>query len=115
MKTIDKKNLDKILNDFISECCIAFGKKLYDVRLFGSYARGDYQDYSDIDLMVILYENDYEDKKSCNEVCRIASMLDLKYNVTISPVIYEKEVYNTQKVFGFCKNVDIEGVSLYAN
>ena len=38
-------------------------------------------------------------------------MLELQYGVTISPVLYGKDEYDMRKTFGFCKNVEMEGVS----
>ena len=114
MQALEQEKLDIILKDFIFECKTTFKDLLYDVRLFGSYARGDYNKDSDIDVMVILDMDEINVKKSRHEVSRIAAMLELKYNVYLSPVIYGKDEYNTRKSFGFCKNVDKEGVSRYA-
>ena len=113
MQSQEKLKLDNILNDLVSECSITFNAKLSDVRLFGSYARGDYDEDSDIDVMIILDMSDVEARKSLNDICRIVAMLELKYSVTISPVIYGKNEYDTRKSFGFCKNVEKEGVSQY--
>ena len=113
MQSQEKLKLDNILNDLVAECSIAFSTKLSDVRLFGSYARGDYNEDSDIDVMIILDMSDIEAKKSLNDICRIVAMLELKHSTTISPVIYGKNEYDTRKSFGFCKNVETEGVSQY--
>jgi len=114
MQTLEQEKLDIILKEFIIECKNSFKDMLNDVRLFGSYARGDYNIDSDIDVMVILNMDEINVKKSRHEVCRIAAMLELKYNVSLSPVLYGKEEYDARKNFGFCKNVDKEGVSQYA-
>ena len=114
MKSIEQQKLRTVLNDFVAECRNTFSDKLCDVRLFGSYARGDHNEESDIDIMVILNMGDAEVRKDRQDVCRIAAMLELKHRVTISPVLYGKEEYDARKTFGFCKNVDKEGVSQYA-
>jgi hypothetical protein len=64
--------------------------------------------------MVILDMSDTEIRKSRNEICCITAALELKHFITISPVLYGKEEYNSRKTFGFCKNVETEGVSQYA-
>jgi predicted nucleotidyltransferase len=102
-----------VLDDFIAECRTVFNEKLYDVRLFGSYARGDHNEESDVDVMVILDVNVNDVRKFRYDICRIAAKLELKYNVTISPVLYGKEEYDSRKTFGFCRNVEAEGVSQY--
>ena len=111
MEILEQKQLSVVLNDFVNECRSVFSDKLSDVRLFGSYARGDYNDDSDIDVMVILDMSDAGVRESRHDICRIAAMLDLKHGVTISPVLYGKEEYASRKSFGFCKNVEMEGVS----
>ena len=114
MQNLKQQKLNTVLSDFVAECRNAFNDKLSEVRLFGSYARGDNYEESDIDIMVILNMSDTEVRKGRHDVCRIAAMLELKYCVTISPVLYGKEEYDARKKFGFCKNVETEGVSQYA-
>ena len=111
MQALELQKLKTVLNDFVAECRNVFGDKLNDVRLFGSYARGDYNEESDIDVMVIFNMSDAEVRKCRYDICRIAAMLELKYNVTISPILYGKEEYDMRKSFGFCRNVESEGVS----
>ena len=45
-KTVNKKAL-KIINEVKQLCGLLFGNKLHDIYLFGSYARGDYDEESD--------------------------------------------------------------------
>jgi len=63
--------------------------------------------------MIILDMSDTEINKGRQDVCRIEAMLELKYSVTISPVLYGKNEYDLRKAFGFCRNVETEGVSQY--
>jgi len=113
MQTLEQKKLSTVLSDFVTECRTVFSETLCDVRLFGSYARGDQNEESDIDIMVILDVGVAEVRRFRHDICRIAAMLELKYNVTISPVLYGQEEYDSRKTFGFCKNVEMEGVSQY--
>ena len=108
------QQLDTVMSAFIEECKTHFGDKLSDVRLFGSYARGDYCGNSDIDVMVILDMDTDEIRRNRSGICRIASDIDLTYNVNITPVLQSKEEYEQRKSFGFYRNVELEGVSKYA-
>ena len=115
VQALTKTQLNIIINTFVDECSMLFNDKLSDVRLFGSYARGDYSDESDIDVMVILDMNDNEVSNSLDGVCRIASELDLEYNISLMPVLQSKNEYELRKqLYGFCRNVEREGVSKYA-
>ena len=111
MQPLKQRELIILLDEFVSECFATFGDRLSDVRLFGSYARGDYDEDSDIDIMVILNIGDTEVRRSRHDICRIAAMLELKYGITISPVLYSQSEYDSRKTFGFCRNVEMEGVS----
>jgi len=112
MRSLTDQQLSTIMNDFVAECKDLFGDNLSDVRLFGSYARGDYNSQSDIDIMIVLDMSLDKVRKSLDGVCKIASELDLKYNVNISPVLKSKQEYDLRKhSYGFCRNVEIEGVS----
>lgn len=42
---------EKILNAFVEELKKLYGEDLKKVILYGSYARGDFRDYSDIDIV----------------------------------------------------------------
>ncbi|MCL2766566.1 MAG: nucleotidyltransferase domain-containing protein [Peptococcaceae bacterium] len=115
MQTLTTQELNTILDIFVEECKALFGEKLSNVRLFGSYARGDHSDDSDIDVMVILDMSEEETRRSLDGVCHIASELDLKYNTAIMPVLVSKGEYELHKdSYGFCRNVEREGVSKYA-
>ena len=115
VKALIETELNLIMDAFVAECAAEFGNKLSDVKLFGSYARGDYSDESDIDVMVILDMSDDEARKCLSRVCRIASDTDIKYNVTISPVLRSKRKYDLRKnTYGFCRNIERYGISKYA-
>lgn len=66
-----KERLDKI-----------YGNKLKDVVLYGSYARGDFTDGSDIDLIILLDDMEEfvdERERYFNEIWK----LDLKYDTVM--------------------------------
>ncbi len=85
-----------------------YGKRLRGLILYGSYARGDDREGSDLDILVIL--NDFE--RSPIELDRtedLMSELSLKYLITISPLfIREKDWLTADKPL--LRNVRAEGV-----
>ena len=103
-----------VMNEFSADCRSLLGDKLAEVRLYGSYARGDYDEESDIDVMLFFNTDKTEAKKYTSEVCRIASEIDIKYDVFISPTLQSKSFFEANKsISGFYKNVEREGVSFY--
>jgi len=82
------------------------------VVLFGSYARGDYNEESDIDLLILLDKEKitYEDE---TRISYPLFMVEIKTGISISPMIYSKDFWeNKHKVTPFYENVNQEGVTL---
>jgi predicted nucleotidyltransferase len=82
------------------------------VILFGSYARGDNSEDSDVDLLVLLDKEKitYEDE---TKIARPLYMLEINTGISISPLIYSKHFWESQhKVTPFYENVIREGIAL---
>lgn len=107
------KNVNKEIQEFIKELQKLLGKRLKKVILYGSYARGDYNKKSDVDIMILTdlsFEEieDYRDK-----ISDIAYDIELNTGIILSPVIKNIEKYNSRVSFvPFYKNVEKEGVVL---
>ena len=63
-------DLDRYLNDLISNCQVAFGDRLLYVGLQGSYLRGEAHESSDIDVMVILDRFSIQDMDRYREILK---------------------------------------------
>ena len=101
----------------IKECKFAlqirsiYGDSLKKVVVYGSYARGDYQKNSDIDIMILVKANDEEIKKKFNSVCDLAFDYELEYGVVISPLVKNEEHFlKWSDALPFYRNVKMEGV-----
>lgn len=99
------KNILKEIKKGLSQL---YGKRLRGLVLYGSYARGDNREGSDLDILVIL--NDFE--RSPIELDRTEDLmgdLSLKYLITISPLFMrEKDWLTADKPL--LRNVRVEGV-----
>ena len=94
-----------------------FGDKLNKVILYGSYARGDYNHESDIDVMVLVDVPAEELIPYRRQMSKISSRLSLEAEdcVTISIAMKDNETFSRYKdVLPFYKNVLKDGVVLYA-
>ena len=66
-----------------------YGDKMKAVYLYGSYARGDYRQGSDVDVMVLL--KDYRDYwKEYMRSSDYVSDISLKYDVTVSYILIKE-------------------------
>jgi predicted nucleotidyltransferase len=108
-KELIKEEWKKTLDEFIHELKRRYGDRLDEVVVFGSYARGDVSDESDIDVLVI------GDVK-LDEVIDVSYPLLLKYGVYISPMVVTKKYYEFLKFenTSLIKNISREGVRVYA-
>ncbi len=85
-----------------------YGQRLKAVCLFGSYARGDYGDDSDVDVMIVL--SDYQNYGAeIDQSGELISQLSLEYGLSISRVII-KEIQWQESDTPLLRNIRAEGV-----
>ncbi len=105
--------IDNIINDFIEQVSNLIGNRLKKVILYGSYARGDFDKNSDIDIMILTDFNEKEIIKARMQIRDLACELELENDVIISPIVRNIEKYNARtKIIPFYINVQKEGVVL---
>lgn len=85
-----------------------YGDQLKAVYLYGSYARGDYRQGSDVDVMILL--KDYKNYwKELHRSSDYVSDISLKYDVTVSCLIM-KEIQWKESDMPVLRNIRKEGV-----
>jgi predicted nucleotidyltransferase len=102
-------NIKRLLAEFKSGLVDLYSNRLKGVYLFGSYARGDYHEDSDVDIMIVL--DDYE--SYWDELVRsaeLASNLSLEYDVTISRMIMTEEQWKRGEL-PVLMNIRAEGIA----
>lgn len=100
------------IKDFLSELTV----KPLIVLIFGSYAKGNYTDHSDIDVMLI-----FQELKEHEQIERTAKRINMRTNIKISPVYvtyndFEKNFLNKEHQFSneIRNNIILlEGINLY--
>jgi len=101
-------NIKRLLRELKQGLVRIYGERLKAVIVYGSYARGDYDAESDIDILVVLknYEQyGREIERTGKLVCRIS----LNYGVTVSPIFMrERDWVKGEKPL--LRNVYAEGV-----
>jgi predicted nucleotidyltransferase len=85
-----------------------YGGRLKGVYLYGSYARGDYRDGSDVDVMILL--GDYKSYwDELNRISYLASEVSLDHDLTVSCLIM-KEIQWKQSDMPVLRNIRREGM-----
>jgi predicted nucleotidyltransferase len=105
--------IQKELGEFIHMVKGMFGEQLKDIIVYGSYARGDFTESSDIDIMILVGLNDSEIKQLENMVYDGAFDLELKYGKSISPIIKNQDFFEYwSDTLPFYRNIKAEGVKV---
>ncbi len=103
----------KVLYLFIDEIQKKLGDSVSKIILYGSYAREDYREDSDIDIMILTSLSESEIRKIENEVYDIAYDYGLEYSVTISINIKNEEHFNYWLgALPYYDNIKREGIIL---
>lgn len=105
-----------ILEDVREEMMLLFNSKLKQIVLYGSYARGDHEPESDIEIMVVIDENEETLREYRNVIADVVEDISSKYEQPISLTEIPYNRYTTyQNVLPFYKIVYQEGVEIYGN
>jgi predicted nucleotidyltransferase len=106
--------MEVLLNQYIEELSNIYGSHLKAVILYGSYARGDFHENSDIDLMILLDLTDMEIKNYRHELSGMTYDFNWDHELDIKPIAKSREHYMKWiKNYAFYANVDREGVKLF--
>ena len=105
--------VDTVLKQFIEEISKLLGNRLKKVILYGSYARGDYDKNSDLDIMILTDLTEDELIKYRMKIRDIACDLEFDNDIVISPLVRNIEKYNNRiDIIPFYMNIQKEGVVL---
>ncbi len=87
-----------------------YGKRLKGVYLFGSYARGQATEDSDVDVLIVL-DNVGRYSVEVNRTGVLASMVSLKYEVSVSRVFVSLDQWERATTV-FYRNVREEAIAV---
>jgi predicted nucleotidyltransferase len=107
------ENVKELLAEVKKKLKNLFAGNLSDIILYGSYARGDYDKESDIDILALVEESrlkDYNDK-----IIEFEIDLTIKYDIMPSILVENKKYFLENRDMEFLfQNVEKEGISIYA-
>ena len=108
-----EKKIREVIDKFAEEAKRIYGIKLEGLILYGSCARGDFQNDSDIDILILLNVPLEDISSERNRILDISDKLDLEYDVVLAPVVQNYELYQKYiPVSSFYQNVEREGVKI---
>ena len=108
MKKIPE-NISKILSEFITVIKDTFGDRVRKIILYGSYARGDYREDSDIDVAVAVPRSSIS-KDILEDMTKLCK-LRRDVSVDIEPVL----IIDEEDPSGFLESISEYGEVVYSS
>lgn len=103
-----------VLDSYIDSIKKIYGSHLKEVILYGSYARGNAREDSDIDIMILLDIPDEEIKQYQEKLLDVTFDYNFDNDIEINIIAHSKKLFNKWiDAYPFFKNVRNEGVVLY--
>jgi len=107
------ENIKPILQDYREEMKNIFGDALVRVILYGSYAREDYNNDSDIDIMILADIQPEEISKYADKVYDVSYDFDTDYEIEINPCVQSIYTFDHWKeVYPFFINIEKDGITV---
>jgi predicted nucleotidyltransferase len=107
-----KTRIQSATDDFVDAMKRHYGTRLVRIVLFGSYARGDFHEDSDLDLLVVLADTQVNHVVEIRQTVKQTALLALEHNIVISPIFasLQKATSDRSALFRFIRK---EGVTIY--
>lgn len=100
------------LGEYLDRLRVRFGDRVLRVVLYGSRARGEEDAESDLDVLVVVDDGDYQFHR---EVALEAFEPSLKHSALISPQVWDRARYEQQRAWQllFFRNLERDGIQLW--
>lgn len=111
LKDLDlKDNEIRALKELKEKLCERF--PYIEIILYGSKARGDYREFSDLDILILV--DSKVNSKFKKKITEIKYDIELKYDVVFGTIIENKEFWESPlaHVMPLHGNIDREGVNI---
>ena len=110
-----QKELQKITHRMAGAYQQVYGDAIDQMILYGSYARGNYNEFSDIDLAAIVHGDRITLQKQLRQVWDVSTDLGLECDVIVSPTVIPYDEFEKYKtILPYYQNIDREGVRINA-
>ena len=109
------KIVENAIQEFVNKVNELLGNRVKRIILYGSYARGDFNEKSDIDIMILTDLTDNEIVEYRDNISNIAYDIEWNNNfdIYLSPLLKNLDKFNYWlEALPFYMNVQKEGVVL---
>ena len=110
-----RQEVTTIVAELCSRIALLFPQDKIEAILFGSYARGDADSGSDIDVLFLVDASRQDISDRNWQIGDLAAELLLEHGIVVSPLVENREYFNRNlQVFPFYRSVAHEGVRIGA-
>lgn len=110
-----RSELSVILQKMSEIYRMVYGDRLVKLILYGSYARGDFDSQSDVDIVAIVEGQREELQRQLKCVWDESADLELKYGTILSPTVIPYEEFEKYREdLPYYRNIANEGVEIIA-
>lgn len=106
MSTEATERRERAFEEFARAAQEVLGERIHEIILYGSVARGEATERSDVDILLVL-----DSKDDTGELFQLAFDIGLEHDVVITPYMQTKAHFESRQEFPFLKNVLSEGRS----
>lgn len=104
-----------IIAQLREKLAIIFPQEQFDIILFGSYARHDADDESDIDVMFLVNSSRQTIQEKHWQIGEAAAEVLMDFGIVVSPIVENRAYYHANAdLLPFFRNVQREGVRIVA-
>lgn len=105
-----ESQLSEIIKEMVKYYREVYGKDIIDIVLFGSYARGDYNEGSDIDIVAVVEGSRKDLQEKLKKVWGASAELGLENDIIISPTVIPYDEFEKYKQsLPYYRNIAEEG------
>ena len=102
--------LSRITKAMVECYRVVYGDDIVEIVLYGSYARGDYTEDSDIDIAAVVHGSREELQEKLKAVWDVSAELGVENDIIVSPtVIPYEEFMKYKQTLPYYRNIAEEG------
>jgi predicted nucleotidyltransferase len=107
---LNERERAKLLNHISAELSHLLGEKIEQILLYGSYARGEARDDSDLDILIVM-SGEFDYAALIRQTSELIARLSLENDVVISRAFISKDRFENERS-PFTLNIRREAVPL---
>lgn len=103
-----------LIKEYTSAIKDIYGKHIKQIILYGSFARGDNHNDSDVDIMVLVDLSDAQIESYSDALSELGFEYNVKHGIWFMPIVKNAQHFGKWcAVYPFYSNVVKEGIMLY--